>query len=52
MTSIFVGGAIGSALASTIYEHGGWTWVALIGTLFPLLALVRFLLAPSEIPAR
>ncbi|PTB19699.1 MFS transporter [Trinickia symbiotica] len=43
MTSIFVGGAVGSAVASTLYEHGGWTWVAVAGTLFPLLALGRFL---------
>lgn len=39
MTSIFVGGAIGSALASALYEHGGWTWIAIVGALFPLAAL-------------
>ncbi|AOI39973.1 MFS transporter [Burkholderia oklahomensis] len=43
MTSIFVGGAIGSALASVLYEHGGWTWIAIVGALFPLAALARFI---------
>ena len=43
MTSIFIGGAVGSALASVLYEHGGWLWVGLVGTLFPVLALARFL---------
>ncbi|KGV44624.1 sugar (and other) transporter family protein [Burkholderia pseudomallei MSHR4012] len=42
MTSIFVGGAIGSALASALYEHGGWTSIAIVGALFPLAALARF----------
>lgn len=45
MTSIFVGGAIGSALASALYEHGGWTWIATVGALFPLAALARFAFA-------
>ncbi|MFL9859579.1 LysR family transcriptional regulator [Paraburkholderia madseniana] len=45
MTSVFVGGAAGSAIASTLYRHGGWTWVAVVGMLFPLLALSRFLFA-------
>ncbi|WP_081583587.1 MFS transporter [Noviherbaspirillum massiliense] len=42
MTSIFIGGAIGSSVASPLYSHGGWQWIALAGSLFPLLALVRF----------
>ncbi|WP_038784185.1 MFS transporter [Burkholderia pseudomallei] len=45
MTSIFVGGAIGSALASALYEHGGWTWLATVAALFPLAALARFAFA-------
>lgn len=45
MTSIFVGGAIGSAFASALYEHGGWTWIAIVGALFPLAALARFAFA-------
>lgn len=50
MTSVFVGGAVGSAIASTLYKHGGWTWVAAVGMVFPLLALSRFLFAGK--PAR
>ncbi|MFZ6646946.1 MFS transporter [Undibacterium sp. TJN25] len=44
MTSIFIGGAIGSALASILYDKGGWTWIAIAGSIFPLLALGRFML--------
>ncbi|ADG18914.1 MFS transporter [Paraburkholderia atlantica] len=44
MTSIFVGGAIGSALASTLYERGGWPLVAGVALAFPLVAFVHFLL--------
>ncbi|MEM5294088.1 MFS transporter [Burkholderia sp. JPY481] len=44
MTSIFVGGAIGSALASTLFERGGWPLVAGVALAFPLLAFVHFLL--------
>lgn len=43
MTSIFVGGAIGSALASTLFERGGWTLVAGVALVFPLIAFVHFL---------
>lgn len=45
MTSIFVGGAVGSAFAGMLYEHGGWTWIALAGALLPLIALARLALA-------
>ncbi len=38
MTSIFIGGSIGSAIASVLYSHGGWHAVALAGCAFPLLA--------------
>lgn len=48
MTSIFVGGAIGSALASMLYNHGGWTLTALVATAFPLLALLHFALVGSK----
>ncbi|MGF6973235.1 putative MFS family arabinose efflux permease [Paraburkholderia sp. JPY465] len=44
MTSIFVGGAIGSALASPLFERGGWPLVAGVALAFPLLAFVHFLL--------
>lgn len=44
MTSIFVGGALGSAIASPLYEHGGWPLVAAVATAFPLIALAHYLL--------
>ncbi|WP_339528705.1 MFS transporter [Pseudomonas mucidolens] len=43
MTSIFIGGAFGSAIASSVYEYGGWLAVVLVGSAFPLVALLRFL---------
>lgn len=45
MTSIFIGGAIGSALASSLYEQNGWHGVVLLGAGLPLVALVVFLVA-------
>ena len=48
MTSIFIGGAFGSAIASSVYEHGGWLGVLLVGSAFPLLALLRFLSASGH----
>lgn len=44
MTSIFVGGAVGSALASGLYEHQGWQGVIALGAGLPVLALVVFLI--------
>ncbi|WP_245222922.1 MFS transporter, partial [Pseudomonas gingeri] len=44
MTSIFIGGAIGSALASTLYEQGGWLAIMAVGSALPLLALLSFLM--------
>ncbi|MBI6752326.1 MFS transporter [Pseudomonas syringae] len=43
MTSIFIGGAIGSAVASPLFDHGGWTWVLIAGTALPLIALLALL---------
>ncbi|KPZ05494.1 Major facilitator transporter [Pseudomonas tremae] len=43
MTSIFIGGAIGSAVASPLFDHGGWAWVLIAGTVLPLIALLAFL---------
>ncbi|MFW0759191.1 MFS transporter [Pseudomonas sp. H11T01] len=43
MTSIFIGGAFGSSIASALYEQGGWLWIVIVGSAFPLLALMRFL---------
>lgn len=40
MTSIFIGGASGSAIASPIYESFGWQGAALAGGAFPALALL------------
>ncbi len=44
VTSIFVGGAVGSAIASSLYEAGGWSLIVKVGCAIPLLALVGFLL--------
>jgi predicted MFS family arabinose efflux permease len=44
MTSIFIGGATGSAVASALYDRGGWLWIVVAGSVFPLLALFRFLM--------
>ncbi|UOP09375.1 MFS transporter [Pseudomonas palleroniana] len=49
MTSIFIGGAFGSAIASSVYEQGGWLGVMLIGSAFPLVALLRFLSAARQV---
>ncbi|AMH43995.1 MAG: MFS transporter [Pseudomonadota bacterium] len=43
MTSIFIGGACGSAVASTLFERGGWTLIASVASVFPLLALLHYL---------
>jgi predicted MFS family arabinose efflux permease len=40
MTSLFIGGAIGSALTSVIYHHSGWNGIMLIGAALPLIALL------------
>ncbi|WP_447892236.1 MFS transporter [Pseudomonas marginalis] len=48
MTSIFIGGAFGSAIASSVYEHAGWLGVMLVGSAFPLVALLRFLSASRQ----
>ncbi|KAB0563361.1 MFS transporter [Pseudomonas palleroniana] len=49
MTSIFIGGAFGSAIASSVYEQGGWLGVMLVGSAFPLVALLRFLSAARQV---
>ena len=45
VTSVFIGGALGSLLASPLYAWGGWPVVAVVASAFPLVALVRFLVA-------
>jgi predicted MFS family arabinose efflux permease len=42
--STFCGGAIGSALGGWAYAHGGWSWAAMLGLVFPLLASAYFFL--------
>lgn len=49
MTSIFIGGAAGSAIASVLYEHGGWAWVSIVGCVFPIVALTHFLLQKKAV---
>jgi predicted MFS family arabinose efflux permease len=48
MAGIFTGGAIGSSVASLLYENGGWAWIALAGGGAPLLALAVFALSPRR----
>ncbi|MFC0666510.1 MFS transporter [Azotobacter chroococcum] len=42
MTSIFVGGATGSSVASMLYEHAGWLGIAALGSALSLVALLAF----------
>lgn len=42
MTAFFLGGAAGSAVASTLLIRGGWQLVALVGAALPLIALAYF----------
>ncbi len=39
MTSVFVGGAIASAVAGVLHDHGGWPVVCLFGAALPLIGL-------------
>ncbi|WP_263263771.1 MFS transporter [Pseudomonas sp. RIT-PI-S] len=43
VTSIFIGGALGSAFASSLYERAGWGGVVALGMALPLLGLAVFL---------
>ncbi|MGV6473165.1 MFS transporter [Azotobacter vinelandii] len=43
MTGIFLGGALGSAIASPLYESVGWHGVVVLGAALPGLALIGFL---------
>jgi predicted MFS family arabinose efflux permease len=45
MTVYFIGGAIGSALAGTAWQYGGWITAMLLGAGFTLLAGLAHLLA-------
>lgn len=43
MTCMFIGGAVGSTLASLTYAHGGWTMTVLSGAALAGMALLLFL---------
>jgi predicted MFS family arabinose efflux permease len=45
MTAIFAGGAVGSALASSLYTHFGWSGVVAVGSGLALVSLVALALA-------
>ncbi|AUM70177.1 MFS transporter [Pseudomonas fluorescens] len=49
MTSIFVGGAVGSLVASPLYEHFGWNLSAVAVALLPALALGLFLSRKADV---
>ncbi|WP_092254626.1 MFS transporter [Pseudomonas sp. NFACC13-1] len=49
MTSIFVGGALGSLVASPLYEHFGWSLSAMAIALLPSLALVIFMSRKADV---
>jgi predicted MFS family arabinose efflux permease len=44
VTSIFIGGALGSAFASSLYEQAGWNGIVALGMALPGLGLVIFLI--------
>lgn len=46
MTSIFVGGALGSLIASPLYERAGWEMFACLSALPPASALALFVFRP------
>ena len=46
MTSIFVGGALGSLIASPLYEQAGWEMFACLSALPPAAALALFVFRP------
>ena len=43
MISIFIGGAIGSSVASSLYEHFSWLAIAAVGSALSLVTLIVFL---------
>ncbi|MFC4907431.1 MFS transporter [Actinomadura gamaensis] len=44
MTSLFLGGAVGSALTSAVWAHGGWNAVCVLGAAFSAGTVVLWLL--------
>ncbi len=43
VTTMFAGGAVGSAVGALAYEHWGWTGATLVAAAFPLLGLLFWL---------
>jgi cyanate permease len=43
VTTMFAGGALGSALGAQAYEHWGWTGATLVAAAFPVLGLACWL---------
>jgi cyanate permease len=43
ITTMFAGGAVGSAVGAQAYEHWGWTGATLVAAAFPLLGLLFWL---------
>ena len=53
MTTMFVGGALGSSLAAAAWHHGGWPVVCVLGGILPIGALVLSLVRrPATEPQR
>ena len=43
ITTMFAGGAVGSAVGAQAYEHWGWTGATLVAAAFPVLGLLFWL---------
>jgi len=48
ISTFFLGGALGSALAATLYAHGGWPAVVALGAGMPLVAFAIWLTEPRR----
>ena len=44
LSTLFVGGAVGSALGAWAYARGGWPLACCVGLIPPIIALGRFLI--------
>lgn len=51
MSTVFVGGAISSALAGVLHDAHGWVGVTVLGAVLPLAGLVVWLSGPTTAPA-
>ncbi|MNP44373.1 Major Facilitator Superfamily protein [compost metagenome] len=50
MTSYFIGGALGSLLSASAYQHAGWTGVAAAGGILCLFNLLTWWLGKRHDP--